>query len=165
MTHFRHPALAAFLCLFPCLASAAPASWDVGARAAIFDDNYKLGVGGELGLILPAGTGWDIGLHLNYTHFEPQNDGVINAAEEFDGYVAAYFKPKIDQAFWLRLGPHIGYSHVVDHFADVGGDLMAVFKVAPTTDFYAAIIPSMLIGEETQTMIRIGLGVEFTPGR
>ena len=164
MTHSRPPALAAFLCLFPLLAAAAP-TWDLGARADIYEENYKLGVGAELGLILPANPGWDFGLHLNYGHYEPQNDGVVDAADEFGGYVAAYYKPKIDQAFWLRLGPHLGYAHIVDHFADLGGDVMAVFKATPTVDFYATIIPSLLIGGDTQPLIRIGLGVEITPGR
>jgi len=159
MTCSRSTALAALLCLAPFFAAAAPIG-DVGLRADIYDDNYKLGVGGELGIISPLNDDWDIGLHLNYNHFEPQTDG-WNAAEELGAYVGAYWKPKIDQAFWLRLGPHVGYSHVVDHYVDVGGDVMAVFKTTPSLDFYAAVVPSFFIGKNSQAMTRIGLGLEF----
>lgn len=159
MIRSRGMAFAALLCLAPVLAFAAP-KWDLGLRADIFDDNYKLGVGGELGVIGSANDDWDFGLHLNYNHFAPQTDG-WKAAEEFGGYVAAYWKPKIDQAFWLRLGPHVGYSHVVNHYVDLGGDAMAVFKATPTLDFYAVAVPSFFIGKNAQAMTRIGLGLEF----
>jgi hypothetical protein len=158
----RRTALAAFLCLAPFLASAAPV-WDLGLRADIYDENYELGVGGELGAIVPSGDNWDFGLHLNYTHFAPQTEN-WEAADEFGGYVAAYWKPKIDQAFWLRIGPHLGYSHVVGHYADLGGDVMAVFKTTPALDFYAAFIPSFFVGEHPQAMVRIGLGLEYHAG-
>jgi hypothetical protein len=155
----RGTAFAALLCLAPVFAAAAP-NWDAGLRADIFDDNYKLGVGGELGVIAPANAGWDFGLHLNYNHFEAQTDG-WKAAEEFGGYVALYWKPQIDQAFWLRLGPHVGYSHIVNHYVDLGGDAMAVFKTSPSIDFYAVVVPSFFVGKGAQAMTRIGLGLEF----
>jgi hypothetical protein len=159
MTCFRGKALAALLCLAPVLAAAAP-SWDAGLRADIFDDNYKLGVGAELGVITPVNDGWDFGLHLNYGHFEAQTEG-LDAADEFGGYVALYWKPKIDQAFWLRLGPHVGYSFVVNHYLDLGGDAMAVFKTTPTLDFYAVVVPSFFVGKNAQAMTRIGLGLQY----
>jgi len=159
MTRSRGTALAALLCLAPFLAAAAPV-WDLGLRADIYDDNYKLGVGGELGAIVPANDDWDFGLHLNYGHFEPQHDG-LSATDELGAYVAAYWKPKIDQAFWLRLGPHVGYSHVADHYVDLGGDAMAVFKTTPALDFYAVVVPSFFIGKNSQAMTRIGLGLQY----
>ena len=143
MTRSRGTALAALLCLAPVFAAAAPIL-DLGLRADIYDDNYKLGVGGELGVIVPANESWDFGLHLNYNHFAPQNDG-LSAADELGGYATAYWKPKIDQAFWLRLGPHVGYSHIVNHYLDLGGDAMAVFKTTPALDFYAVVVPSFLV--------------------
>jgi hypothetical protein len=162
MNPFRHQALAALLCLAPFPASAAPVL-DLGLRAAIYDENYELGVGAELGVIAASSETWDFGLHLNYTRFEPQTEN-WTAANEFGGYVAAYWKPKIDQAFWLRLGPHLGYSYLVDHYADLGGDVMAVFKTTPALDFYAAFIPSFFVGEHPQAMVRIGLGLEYHAG-
>ena len=159
MIHFRHMAFAACLCLAPFLACAAPV-WDLGLRADIYDENYKLGVGGELGAVVSANDAWDLGLHLNYSHFAPQTEN-WTAAEEAGGYVAAYFKPKIDQAFWLRLGPHVGYSHVVDHYLDLGGDVEAVFQTTPALDFYAAFIPSFFVGKDSQAMVRIGLGLQY----
>ncbi len=162
MMSFRHSALATLLCLSPFLASAAPV-WDLGVRADIYDENYELGVGGELGVIAPSSETWDFGLHLNYTHFSPQTEN-WTSAEEYGGYVAAYWKPKIDQAFWLRLGPHAGYSYINNHYADLGGDVMAVFKTTPALDFYAAFIPSFFVGKHSQAMIRIGLGLEYHAG-
>jgi hypothetical protein len=162
MQHSCRTALAALLCLAPMAASAAPVL-DLGLRASIYDENYELGVGGELGAIASAGEAWDLGLHLNYSHFAAQTEN-WTSAEEFGGYVAAYFKPRIDQAFWLRLGPHLGYSHVVDHYLDLGGDVQAVFKTTPALDFYAAFVPSFFIGEHSQAMIRIGLGLQYRAG-
>lgn len=156
----RRKALAALVCLMPCLAAAAPA-WDVGLRASIWDDNYKLGIGGELGAIAPASANWDFGLHLDYSYFAPQHEDALDPVNELGGYVAAYYKPKIDQAFWLRIGPHIGYSHADDHNLDLGGDVQAVFKATPGMDFYATVIPSFFVGPNSQPMIRIGLGAQF----
>lgn len=162
MLPFRRLALAALLCLAPFLASAAQV-WDAGLRADIYDENYELGVGGELGAVATSSETWDFGLHLNYTHFAAQAEGLPNA-NEVGGYVAAYWKPQIDQAFWLRLGPHVGYAYVVDHYADLGGDAMAVFKTSLAFDFYAAFIPSFFVGKHTQAMVRIGLGLEYHAG-
>lgn len=163
MSHPRRTALAAFLCLAPFLAAAAPAL-DLGLRASIYDENYELGVGGNLGIIATAGEKWDLGAHLNYAHFAPQSAN-WDAAEEIGGYLAAYYKPKIDQAFWLRLGPHLGYAYLVDHYVDLGADVMAVFKVARQWDFYAAFVPGYHIGADSQPMIRIGLGLEYVGNR
>lgn len=158
----RRPALAALLCLVPFLGAAGPVL-DAGLRASIFDERYKLGLGGELGALVPAGADWDWGGHLNYSHFAAQIAGT-ESAEEFGGYLAAYFKPRIDQVFWLRLGPHLGYAHVDGHFLDLGGDAMAVFKASPNVDWYAAVVPSLFIGPSIQSMIRIGMGVELRTG-
>ncbi|MDB5050014.1 MAG: hypothetical protein JWO30_3085 [Fibrobacteres bacterium] len=136
---------------------------DGGVRAAIFDENYKLGVGGELGVIAPAAALWDLGLHLNYTHFKSKTE-TLDDATELGGYVAAYYKPALDQGFSLRLGPHIGYSELEGHFLDLGGDVMAVFKITPALSFYGAFIPSFLIGSDTQSLFRIGLGLEYHTG-
>lgn len=142
-------------------AAAAPLSWDLGLRAAIFDENYKAGVGGEAGVIMPASDGWDLGLHLNYTHFAPKTDNWV-AADEMGAYVGAYYKPKIDQAFWLRIGPHIGYSRIGDYnYVDIGGDVMAVFKTTPTLDMYGAFIPSFVAGENGQLLVRVGFGIQY----
>jgi hypothetical protein len=164
MTHpHRRTALLAFLCLLPIAASAAPLALDAGLRASIYDENYKLGVGGELGAIAALSDGMDIGAHFNYSHFAPKTEN-RTAADEFGGYAALYFKPKFDQAFWLRIGPHLGYSRVVNDYVDLGGDAMAVFKATPTLDFYGAFIPSYFIGKGGQTLIRIGLGIEYRTG-
>lgn len=140
----------------------APLDLDAGLRAAIYDDNYDLGVGGELGAVVPAGPKWDLGLHLNYTHFASKT--IRADADEFGGYVAAYFLPAFDQSFSVRLGPHIGYSHIESHFLDLGMDAMVVFKVAPQTKFYATFVPSYLVGENGQQLTRIGFGVEYGVG-
>jgi hypothetical protein len=111
--------------------------------------------------MLTATPGWDLGLHLNYTHFAAKTDN-WEPVDEIGAYVGAYYKPKIDQAFWLRIGPHAGFSKVGDfNYIDLGGDVMAVFKTTPTLDIYGAFMPSFLIGENGQALIRIGLGVQY----
>jgi hypothetical protein len=144
---------------------AAPLDLDAGLRAAIYDDNYKLGVGGELGAVTSMTASADLGLHLNYTHFAPKTD-TWTAADEFGVYAAWYFRPALDQGFSLRIGPHVGYAHIKDHYLDLGGDLMAVFGATPSTSFYATFVPSyLLIGENSQSLVRIGFGVEYHTGK
>lgn len=137
--------------------------YDAGLRASIYDDNYKLGVGGELGAVAGVAPNWDIGLHLNYSHFAPKTE-TWTATEEFGGYVTAYFLPSIDQPFTLRLGPHAGVTKIRNTFVDLGGDIMAVFQVMPKTRFYANFVPSFLIGKDSQSIFRVGIGVEYRPG-
>lgn len=151
-------------CVFSALPLAAtagaPLAWDLGLRAAIYDDIYKAGVGGEAGVIMTTSPNWDLGLHLNYTRFANKLEN-ITPANEFGGYVGAYYKPKIDQAFWLRIGPHIGYAHVRNHYVDIGGDVKAVFKATPALDIYGAFIPSFFAGKNGQTLVRVGFGIEY----
>ncbi len=147
--------------------AAGPVDYDAGLRASIYDDNYKLGVGGELGAVAGLNPNWDIGLHLNYSHFAPKTE-TWSAADEFGGYLAAYFVPAIDQGFTLRVGPHVGMSKIRKPFVDLGGDLMAVFQVMPTTRFYASFTPSFFIAtnsqSDSQSLFRVGFGVEYRPG-
>lgn len=161
MIKARH--LAALSTLFVLSAAwAAPLDLDAGLRAAIYDDDYDLGVGGSLGVVTSAAPKWDLGLHLNYTHFASKT--IREDADEFGAYVVAYFLPAIDQGFALRLGPHIGYSKIESHFLDLGLDAMVVFKVAAQTKFYATFVPSYLVGENGQQLFRIGFGVEYGVG-
>jgi len=140
----------------------APLDLDAGLRAAVYDDNYKLGVGMELGAVASVAPRWDLGLHLNYTGFESKT--MRPDTREFGGYAAAYFLPAVDQAFSLRVGPHIGYSRIESNFLDLGADAMVVFTVAPGTKFYAAFVPSILIGDNSHSLFRIGFGVEYGVG-
>ncbi|MDB5104167.1 MAG: hypothetical protein JWP91_1856 [Fibrobacteres bacterium] len=156
-------ALSSFLCV-TAAAWAAPMDLDLGVRASIYDENYKLGLGGEVGAVVAAAPLWDMGLHLNYTRFNHKTDTWTDE-NEFGGYLAAYYRPALDQGFNLRIGPHIGYSKIHDNFLDLGGDVMAVFRATPGMSFYAAFIPSFMIGKDSQSLIRIGFGVEFGPGR
>lgn len=159
----RLAVLSCFLCAASA-AMAAPMDLDVGLRASIYDENYKLGLGGEIGAVVATTPKWDMGLHLNYTRFRPKID-TWKAANEFGGYLSFYYKPAIDQGFSLRIGPHLGYANIENHYLDVGGDVMAVFDIKPGMKFYGAFIPAFMIGEEGQSLIRIGLGMEFGPGK
>ena len=164
MTYPRSLAAAlTFLCLAPWAARAAVINYDLGLRASIYDENYKAGVGAELGAIASATANWDLGLHLNYTHFAAKTEN-WDDANEMGGYVGAYYKPKIDQAFWLRIGPHIGYAKIIKNYVDVGADVMAVFKATPSLDFYGTCIPAFMAGPGGQLLIRFGFGVEFHAG-
>lgn len=161
----RTAALFSCLCL-PLLPSrAAAVDLDAGLRAAIYDDTYKLGVGGELGLVAPAAPLWDLGLHLNYTSFTSKVPETAGDETELGGYVTAYYKPAIDQGFSLRLGPHIGYAKIGSNYLDLGGDAMAVFQASPVLNFYGAFIPSWMIGSNGQSLFRIGFGVEYRMGK
>lgn len=151
---------AALLTALALPALAAPIDFDAGLRASIWKEDYKLGVGGELGAVAPLGAG-DLGLHLMYNHFAPKSTG-WSAVDEMGGYLAWYFLPAIDQLFKLRIGPHIGGAYI-DHATslDLGGDADAVFDVTQSMRFYAAFVPSFFIGKDPQSMFRVGLGVEF----
>lgn len=146
-------------------ATAGPLDADAGLRASIFNDNYKLGVGAELGLIQNLGPKFDLGLHLNYSMFRAKTVD-WNDATELGGYVTAYMIPTLaDQPFEMRFGPHAGASSIDgDWYADLGGDVMAVFQVADKTKFYGAFIPSFFIGKESQGMFRVGFGIEYRLG-
>lgn len=159
----RLAALLPFLCLAAVPARAV--DLDAGLRASIYDDSYKLGKGVELGVVDPLSPVWDLGVHLNYSYYTSKIPETLKDASEFGGYVALYFRPALDQDFSLRIGPHIGYAKIENHFADVGGDAMAVFKATPTLSFYGAFIPSFLIGKGGESLFRVGLGVEYSTGK
>ena len=143
-------------------AVAGPLDLDAGLRASIYDDNYKLGVGGSLGLVQNLGPKFDLGLHLNYSRFRAKTVD-WDDINELGGYLTAYMVPTLaDQPFSLRIGPHGGAAMLGDDwYGDVGGDVMAVFKIADKTQFYGTFIPSFFIGKESQAMIRIGFGIEY----
>jgi hypothetical protein len=146
-------------------AAAATLDLDGGLRASIWNDNHKLGVGGELGAI--AGLGKvDLGLHLNYSHFASKNPS-FSDVDELGGYVALYLLPPLDQTFQLRVGPHVGAAYLDKTFLDVGGDLAVVFQVSPAMRFYADFVPAYFIdfkGSDSEALVRVGLGLEFRLG-
>jgi hypothetical protein len=143
-------------------AAAGPLDFDAGLRASIYDENYRLGVGAELGLIQNLGPKFDLGLHLNYSHFSAKTTG-WDDTQEMGGYVTAYLIPTLaDQPFELRLGPHAGGALLREAWhADLGGDAMAVFTVADNMRFYGAFIPSYFLGDHGGGMIRLGFGIEY----
>jgi hypothetical protein len=160
-------ALAVLACLgglaLPAHAGAAgPLDLNAGLRAAIYDENYKLGYGLELGLVQNLSPVFDLGLHLNYTRFNEKTPE-WGDTDELGGYATAYYIPTLaDQPFEARLGPHVGGTRVDESWhLDLGGDAMVLFKVADMTKFYAAFIPSYLVGKESQGLIRIGFGIEY----
>lgn len=157
-------ALAALACLAlpSAVRAAGPLDLNAGLRSAIFDENYKLGYGLELGLVQNLSPVFDVGLHLNYTRFNEKTPE-WGDTDELGGYATAYYIPTLaDQPFEARLGPHIGGTRVVDSWhLDLGGDAMVLFQVADKTKFYASFIPSYLIGKESQGLIRIGFGIEY----
>ncbi len=164
------PYLAALLPFLCFAAAGSPAmahsmTLDAGLRASIYDDNYNLGTGGELGLLVPASPAWDFGLHLNASHYASKLPETIGSTNEYGGYVTAYYKPSIDQFFSMRMGPHLGYAKIENDFIDVGGDIMAVLKTTEALDIYVAFIPSFMIGKAGQTLVRIGIGLEYNLGK
>jgi hypothetical protein len=160
----RLAALLPLLCLAFIPKRAEALELDGGLRAVIWNDDYKLGWGGEVGAIRKANEKWELGLHLNYTHFTSKVPESVNDADELGGYIAAYFTPSIDQGFTIRIGPHVGYANLESHYLDLGADAQAVFKVANLWSFYTAFIPSFLIGSDDQALFRIGLGLQYHVG-
>lgn len=155
--------LAALPAVLPLPAAAlGPLDVDGGLRAAIYDDNYDLGVGGTLGLVQNIGAKSDLGLHLNYTRFTAKTVGWTDI-NEFGAYVTAYFVPTLtNQPFEMRLGPHVGASVIDESWhADLGGDVSVVFLASPSTRFYANFAPAYVLGENSGGLIRIGLGLQF----
>jgi hypothetical protein len=146
-------------------AAAGSLDLDGGLRASIYNDNYKLGVGAELGAVQNLGPKTDLGLHLNYSRFRAKTVDWVDV-NEFGGYVTWYFLPTLaDQPFEVRLGPHVGAAMIEDDwFADVGGDIAAVFKVGEKLRFYGAFIPGYFIGSESQGMFRVGFGLQYRVG-
>ena len=168
MMKARHlAALLPLLCLAaaPLRSLAGPLDVDAGLRGSIYDDKYDLGKGGELGILRPASPAWDLGLHLNFSHYPTKVPDTYPSVKEYGGYVAAYFRPAIEQVFSLRLGPHIGYAKISGSYLDLGGDVMVIFKTTPALDIYAAFIPSFMIGKNAQTLVRVGVGVEYHTGK
>jgi len=144
---------------------AIPVDFDAGFRGVISEEKYDMGLSGELGVITPIDSSWEAGLHLNYTHFRPHTE-IGGTADEWGGYVTAYFLPTLDQPFRLRLGPHIGINFMSDDFTsgnslDLGGDVMAFVPVKNNYKIYACFAPSFIIGSYTQAIYRIGFGVEY----
>jgi hypothetical protein len=70
----RLAALSSFLCMTAAAAWTAPMDLDLGLRASIYDDNYDLGLGGEIGAVVAAAPAWDKGLHLNNNPFNTKKD-------------------------------------------------------------------------------------------
>lgn len=135
---------------------------DGGLRASIFNDNYKLGVGAELGAVQNFGPKFDMGLHLNYSRFRAKTVDWVDV-NELGGYVTAYYIPTlVDQPFEMRIGPHLGGALIKDDwYVDIGGDIAAVFKVGEKLRFYGAFIPGFFIGSESQSLFRVGFGLQY----
>lgn len=155
--------MASLSALLPLTAAAlGPLDVDGGFRAAIYDDNYKLGVGGTLGLVQNLGPKSDLGLHLNYTRFRAETVGWSDI-NEYGFYVGAYYVPTLaNQPFEVRLGPHVGASLVDESWhADLGGDASVVFQTSDRTRFYATFIPAYFLGDHGGGFIRLGFGVQY----
>jgi len=153
------------LSLFTSSPKALPVEFDAGFRGVISEEKYDMGLSGELGAIAPVDSKWEVGLHLNYTHFRPHSE-TGGTADEWGGYVTAYYLPTIDQPFSLRLGPHIGTNYMSDDFSrglslDFGGDAMVFVPIKNNFKVYVCFAPSFIIGSYTTSIYRIGFGVEY----
>ncbi len=148
---------------FATKAQALAMDYDAGLRVSIYDENYKMGLGGELGLIAPVDSNWSLGLHLNATLFRAKTETWVDV-NEYGGYITGYYNPHVNQPFTLLLGPHLGYAKIADHNFDLGADLMATFLIKPTLNFYANFVPSMMIGKDSQSLIRFGIGLQYRMG-
>ncbi len=162
MNFFRLPA-AVILFLGLGLSAAGGLELDGGFRVSIYDDNYKKGLGLEFGAIHGASTNSDFGVHLNYTRFDNKTES-FTPVNEFGGYLTWYYLPQIEQIFTVRVGPHIGLSKIRTWYGDVGADGIVQFEVTPVLHLYGSLIPSFFIGENSQVLFRVGLGVQYRVG-
>jgi hypothetical protein len=149
--------------VFTSIANAGTLVYDAGVRASIFDENYKLGWGLDAGAVKGIHSDWDAGIHFNYTHYRNKRSN-WTPADEIGGRVSAYYLPKVDQIFSVKVGPHFGYSRIRSNYIDIGGDLLLIFKVNPKTQVVAAFIPGLFIGTHSQALVRLGLGMQYNPG-
>jgi hypothetical protein len=140
-----------------------PLDIDAGFRVSIYDENYKMGLGGELGLVTPVDSNWSVGLHLNTTLFNAKTKS-WDDAYEYGGYITAYYNPHVNQPFTLLLGPHLGFAKIIYHYFDLGADLKALFLINPKMNCYVNFIPAMMVGNNSQSLIRLGLGMQYRMG-
>ena len=151
------------------LRSPGAVDWDIGFRGSIGEETYKLGLGGQLGVIYGSGAHSDLGLHLNYSYFRPKH--IQTTMREYGGFITWYRVPHLkDQPFQMRLGPHVGVAFFQSDdfnrwFVDLGGDLMIVFEANPNFHYYLCFSPAYQLAVPSvslsQTMFRVGFGVEF----
>lgn len=153
----------AILSVLSLSAWAAPMDLDAGLRASIWDENYDLGVGGELGLIYPASPAVDLGLHLNYTQYTAKTVD-FEDVQEMTAYIGLYFVAYDDGSLRFRIGPHAGGGTFDGWAVDLGGDATAVFKIMEKTSIYATFIPAYIIGANSQGVFKVGFGVEYRIG-
>lgn len=143
-------------------AAAGPLDVDGGLRGSIYNDNYKLGLGAQLGLIQALGEKADVGLHLNYSRYRHKTVDFPDF-NEFGGYVTLYYDPHIqDQPFEIRLGPHVGGAKLRGGWhVDIGGDAQVLFDVNEKMRAYGAFSPGYVLGANEGGLIRVGLGIQY----
>lgn len=143
------------------VAGANAADWKLGVgglTSATGLESYHMGVGGSAAAAVENNMGPTdsrIGIRGNYLNFEHQDDAIAGTPdyqqmgvglEALIGPTGRFFEPKIGgHVGWSRLDTDAGGENDV---LDVGGDVMATYKVTPRVDLQALVTPTWLIDDE-----------------
>ena len=145
-----------------------------GLTSATGMESYHMGVGGSAAAALENNMGATdsrLGVRGNYLNFEPQDDAIPGTSnfqqmgvglEALIGPSGQWFEPKI--------GGHVGWSRLEADGAgdndvlDVGGDVMATYKITPRIDLQALVTPTWLIDDgesdyETRGSVNVQIGL------
>ena len=144
-----------------------------GLTSATGMESYHMGVGGSAAAAVEKNMGATesrLGVRGNYLNFEPQDDATLGAAdfqqmgvglEALIGPAGQFFEPKI--------GGHVGWSRLEggagdNDLLDVGGDVMATYKITPRVDLQALVTPTWLIDDgeadyETRGSVNVQIGL------
>ncbi len=157
-------------------ARAAQGDWLIeGApQAIIWDGRFKLGVGGQLGVLRGLTERTDVSLTVQYASFAPVSSELNETVTSYGGLVTYFFSPTLE-GYLPKVGVHAGYTYYSSptfpdpvtketsplHYFELGGDGQLVFDVGEKLKFFTMMSPAYLIGKDMQFVFRIGLGLQY----
>lgn len=145
-----------------------------GLTSATGMESYRMGVGGSVAAAVEnqmGATESRLGIRGNYLNFQTQDDATIGAAdfqqfgvglEALAGPAGRFFEPKIGgHVGWTRLESDAGSEN---NLFDVGGDVMATYRITPRVDLQALVSPTWLIDDgeadyETRGALNVQIGL------
>ncbi len=163
--HFKLLLIPVFVLTLAASAFSQQGDWRLNAstQATIWDDRYRLGVGGELGVLHGLTEVFDVALNAHY-HFYGARTAIDGISER--GIRAVVFMNLVPGDVNIKGGLHAGLSLFDDEAnLDLGADFQAVFRATPQMDIYATFIPGVLIGSDSQMLVRIGIGAYYHLGQ
>lgn len=155
--------------------------WKLGVGAqtsAANRDDYHIGAGAKAAVAMErqmGATDSRIGIRGDYLNYQAQNEATISSdineygigLEALVGPAGRFFQPKV--------GGHVGYARQDapgpdgDNLVDVGGDVMATYKLNPSIDLQATVTPLWLFDTDSedwdyQTRGGVSIQLSLPPG-